>query len=170
MIKSKKCCIEICNFPAFSKGFCKKHCSFKELKSNSKIKTQREKTAEKKKEVTERRNVYFEYHLSKCRYSAESGVSISNPTRVNICHILPKRNHESLEDNLDNCVYLTQEEHSVFDTLLFSHEFEKLEKTFKNSWENTCLIIEKLLTLCKETTPLTRALKKYLDGRNTQSR
>lgn len=168
MFKSKKCSIEICNLPSFSKGFCRKHCEFKELKSaNKKIKSSRESTVVKKAEVSEKRNMYFDYHIARCTHSEESGQSIPNPTRVNICHILPKRNHQSVQDNLENCIYLLHEEHERFDKLLFSHEFEKLEKEFKNSWEKTCILIEKLLNLCEENTPLTRALIKYLNGRDT---
>lgn len=170
MIKSKKCLLEICNNPAFSKGYCKKHCSFKELKSGEKrIKRVREQTADKNKEKQEKRNVYFEYHLERCTHSEHSKKPILSPTKANICHILPKSTHPSLEDNLENCIYLTENEHERFDKLLFSHEFDKLEKEFEKTWENLCFLIIKLLNLCEENTTLTRALKKYLDGRKFES-
>lgn len=167
MIKSKKCLL--CNLPAFSKGYCKKHCSFKELKQNRRIKQVREKTAEKNKEKSERRNVYFEYHLERCTHSSESLLPIPNPTKSNICHIFSKSLHRSLEDNLENCIYLTQSEHERFDKLLLSLEFEKIEIEFKNSWPNTCTIIKKLVDLCEENTVFTRAIKKYLNDRESKS-
>lgn len=177
MIKSKKCIIEICNNPAFSKGYCKKHCTFKDLKSGikniksktSSIKRNREETVEKNKEKQEKRSIYFHYHLERCTHSEHSSKPIPNPTRSNICHILPKSTHPSLQDNLENCIYLTENEHERFDKLLFSHEFDKLEKEFEKTWDNICFLIKKLLVLCEENTTLTRALTKYLDGRKFES-
>lgn len=173
MIKSKKCSIEICNLPAFSKGLCKKHCSFKELKqanslikSKSKgIKKSRIETEEKNKEIQEKRNIYFEYHLERTTHSEHSGKPIQNPTKANICHIIPKANHPSLQDNLENCIILTFKEHERFDYLLFNLEFEKLEREFGTTWKNICQTIKKLLPLCEESTNLTRNLEKYLQDK-----
>lgn len=157
MIKSKKC--KLCERPAFSKGLCSVH------SKKSSIKGQRTITTEKKEERQEKRNVYFEYHIKKCTNSEESGKSIPNPTRANICHLLPKGLHPSLQDTLKNCIYLTFSEHERFDKLLFSLEFDKLEKEFKNSWDKTCVILKELVYLSKETTNLSREIEKYLDGR-----
>lgn len=172
MIKSKKCSIEICNLPAFSKGFCKKHCNFKDLKSSKKeikskvksIKSSRESTNIENKETSLKRDVYFEYHISKCTNSDESGNPINNPNRSNCCHIIDKGRHPSLEDNLENCLYLTFSEHERFDKLLFSLEFAKLDKEFPNSMKIIRKIGNKLLDLCEENTVLTRALNNYLNG------
>lgn len=159
MIKSKKC--KLCNNNAFSKGLCQIHQPKKGIKS-SRI------SAKVKKEVQQEvRNGYFEYHLARCERSEESFVQISNPTRVNICHLIDKGRHPSLQDNLENCIYLTFEEHQRYDQLLFSHRFEDLEKEFKNSWSKSCIKYNKLLSLCEESTNFTRELKKYLDGRAT---
>lgn len=160
MIKNKKC--KECNNPVFSKGFCKFHQPKKSIKQS------RERTKEKKQLQSEKRGLYFEYHLERCTRSEESFKQISNPTRANICHILPKSLHPSLEDNLKNCIYLTFEEHERFDKLLFSLEFEKLEKEFKNSWQKICIIAEELLSLSNESSNLSREFKKYLDGRKTK--
>ena len=156
-MKSKKC--KSCDNPVFSKGFCKFHQPKKSIKSN------REKTKQQNKDKSEKRSNYFDYHLERCTRSEESFKRILNPTRVNICHILPKGIHPSLEDNLENCVYYLFEEHERFDKLLFSLEFEKLEKEFKNSWCKVCARLKKLLPLCKESTNLSRELEKYLNGR-----
>lgn len=161
MIKSKKC-LE-CDRPAFSKGLCQIHQPKKSIKQS------RATTKEKNIGKQEKRNSYFDYHLERCTRSEESFKQISNPTKANICHILPKGIHPSLEDNLENCIYYLFEEHERFDKLLFSLEFEKLEKEFKNSWSKVCTRLKKLLPLCKESTNLSRELEKYLNGREIKS-
>ena len=162
MIKSSKKCLA-CDRPAFSKGLCQIHQPKKSIKQS------RATTKEKNTGKQEKRNSYFDYHLERCTRSEESFKQISNPTRANICHLVDKGRHPSLEDNLDNCIYLTFEEHQKYDSLLFSHRFEDLEKEFKNSWSKSCEKYKKLLSLCKETTNFTRELKKYLDGREIKS-
>lgn len=119
MIKTKKC--KLCDNPAFSKGFCKNHIGKSEIKSKTnKIKTTRESTVEKNKQKSELRSIYFDYHIERCTNSEESGQPINEPTRSNICHLIDKGRHPSLEDNLDNYIYLTFKEHERFDQLLFS--------------------------------------------------
>lgn len=164
MIKTKKCKLVLCNNDAFSKGLCKNHQPKGKFAFSSKkpIKQARESTKDKNKEKQARRNFYFLHHLNLCTESAESGTRISRPTRSNICHIFDKSRHPSLEANLDNCIYLTFDEHQEFDKLLYSHQFEKLEERFKNSFEKTCVIAKLLLPLCEETTVFTRAIKDYI--------
>jgi hypothetical protein len=161
MLKTKKC--KECDRPAFSKGFCQVHQPKKSIKSF------RESTKAKKEVKQDKRNVYFDYHLERCSRSEESFKEITNPTRANICHILPKGIHPSVEDNLDNYVYYSFSEHERFDKLLFSLEFDKLEKEFKNSWDKVCIRAEYILSLCQESTNLSREFKKYLDGRKIKS-
>lgn len=161
MIKSKKC-LE-CDRPVFSKGLCQLHQPKKRIKQN------REATQVKTTVKKEKRNSYFDYHLERCTRSEESHKQISNPTRANICHLIDKGRHPSLEDNLDNYIYLLFTEHERFDSLLFSLRFEDLEKEFKNSWSKACILYNKLLPLCKESTNFTRELKKYLNGREIKS-
>lgn len=161
MIKSKKC--SECDRPAFSKGLCQLHQPKKGIKQN------RESTQEKIAVKKEKRNSYFEYHLERCTRSEESFKQISNPTRANVCHIIPKGLHPSVQDNLENCVYYLFQEHERFDKLLFSLEFEKLEKEFKNSWNKVCIRAKNILPLCKESTNLSRELEKYLNGREFKS-
>lgn len=155
-MKSKKC-LE-CNRNAFSKGLCQLHQPKKNIKQ-SRINTQDNKLIKK-----EKRDIYFEYHLQRCTHSEESLVNIINPNKSNICHIFDKSRHKSLEDNISNCVWLLFSEHERFDKLLFSLEFDKLEKEFK-CWNLVLDRIKFLLPLCKETTVFTRAIEKYLDGR-----
>jgi hypothetical protein len=161
MIKTNKC--RECDRPSFSKGYCKIH----QPKKN--IKLSRDTTKLKKQERQEKRNSYFEYHLEKCDRSEESFKQISNPTRANICHIFPKGLHSSVQDNLENCVYYSFEEHERFDKLLFSLEFSKLEKEFLNSWNKVCTRAKNIIPLLEESTNLSRELIKYLDGREIKS-
>ena len=158
-MKPKKC--KECDRPAFSKGLCQVHQPKKSIKQNREI------TKEKATVKQDKRNTYFDYHLEKCARSEESFKQISEPTRANICHLIDKGRHPSLQDNLDNCIYLTFVEHERYDSLLFSHRFEDLEKEFKNSWNKSCEKYKKLLSLCEESTNFTRELKKYLDERAT---
>jgi len=161
LIKTKKC--KLCDKNAFSKGFCQQHSPKKSIKNS------REQTTVKKEDRSQLREVYFDYHINKCTHSEHSGKPINNPSRTNIAHIVPKGLHPSLQDNLDNFIYLLPEEHERFDKLLFSLEFDKLEKEFGN----TCDIIWnrylKIVDLCKENTKLLREIKKHIDGRNIES-
>lgn len=168
MIKTKKC--KECDRPAFSKGLCQIHTKSKPIsKSAGKIKNKRDTTVEKNTAKKELRDVYFDYHLERCTRSEESFKQISNPTRANICHIFDKSRHPSLQDNLENCIYLTLNEHQDFDRLLYNHDFERLNAEFKNSFKKACIIAKKLLPLCKESTNFTRELEKYLNGREIKS-
>lgn len=164
----------------FSKGLCQ-WCASKNFKSltdisqlnqksvlkssGKRIKQVTEKQIEKKQAQREKRSVYFDYHIKLCTHSEESGKPISNPNRSNVCHLLPKSSHPSLEDNLENYVYLTFKEHERFDFLLFSHRFEELEKEYVKSFPKVLLRLKKCLSLSEETTQLSIALKKYIDGR-----
>lgn len=161
MIKTKKC--KECDRPSFSKGLCQIHQPKKSIKSS------RESTKEKSIVKQDKRSTYFEYHLERCTRSEESFKQISEPTRANICHLIDKGRHPSLQDNLENCIYLTFEEHERYDSLLFSLRFADLEKEFKNSWDKSCEKYKRLLPLCEESTNFTRELKKYLDGREFKS-
>lgn len=161
MLKSKKC--KECDRNAFSKGLCQIHQPKKGIKQS------RQQTTEKKKETSDKRNGYFEYHLERCTRSEESLKQISEPTRANICHLFPKSLHPSVQDNLNNCVYYLFSEHERFDKLLFSLEFDKLEIEFKNSWSKVCERLKNIVPLLKESTNLSREIIKYLDGREIKS-
>lgn len=170
MIKTKKC--KFCDNPAFSKGICKNHIQNLAIKTGNKIIESKKKqiksttrTANKKQVKSELRNTYFDYHIDRCTHSEFSKKPISDPNRSNICHLIDKGRHPSLQDNLDNYIYLTFSEHERFDYLLFSHKFEEINKEFKNISDLIWIRFEKLLHLCQENTNFTRALKKYLDGR-----
>ncbi len=169
MIQKKKIC-NVCGEckPIFSKGRCstctpKKPLTRSPLKQKAySIPKQTEKNKTHRKSQSAIRNVYFDYHINLCEYSEESGKRIYNPTRANICHLFDKARHPSLQGNIDNYVYLTMEEHSEFDILLYKHEFVKLELKFPNSWLKACERIKTLLSLCEEQTKFKLKLEEYL--------
>lgn len=127
------------------------------------LKRQTPKTAAKNKARREKLSVYYDTLISRCSQSEESGEYISNPSRMNVCHIFPKRRYKSVEDNLENYVFLTAEEHANLDRLLDLNDFETIEKEFKNSWSIICQRAKHLLTLLKESGNLRTKFQNYLN-------
>ena len=171
MIKRKKRPCKDCGKESyiFSHGRCKV-CSMKSyggIQSTPKpIKKYTPKTQKKNKERSQERNVYFKYHIERCYKSDESGKLIGEANRSNICHLFDKSRHPSVQANLDNCIYLTLQEHTDFDVYLYSHDFKALEKNFPNSWPLACRRMKKLLPLVEEKTKFYFKIKEYLDERN----
>lgn len=175
MIKQKKkVCVE-CGDETyiFSKGKCKT-CAQKTYKplsststlnSSTPIKKMTKKTQKAKKEQSEIRKEYFEYHIDRCFNSEASGRPIGEANRANIAHLFDKGRHQSVQANLDNFIYLTFDEHTLFDTHLFRLDFDLLEKDFPNGWEIACERFKILLPLVKERTKFYFAIKKYIDER-----
>lgn len=127
----------------FSKGRCK-YCA-----SKSYVKKQ-----------TKERQDFFQKHvelLKKNPVCQQTGDYISTPSKINIAHLLPKRNHKSVAENDLNVIYLSWQTHTTFDELLDRHEFEKIEKNMPKVWKS----LLNVLPLCKEQTKLVTALKNY---------
>jgi hypothetical protein len=140
MIQQKKKICKNCQTEQyiFSKGRCQRCATIedsKPLKRGTTIKKQTDKNKANRKSQSAIRDRYFDFHISLCKASDESGVPIPNPTRANICHLFDKARHPSVQANIYNCVYLTLDEHTRFDQLLYQHEFDKLEEEFPNAWE-----------------------------------
>ena len=171
MIKSKnKKCIECGreDQPWFSKKRCKSCAqkSYGGISSTPKpIKAITAKTAKKKTEQSTVRQVYFDYHTKRCTKSEESGKGISGANRGNICHLVDKGRHKSVQANLDNFVYLTLQEHTDFDKHLFRLDFQALEENFPNSWKIACRRLKKVLPLVEERTKFYFAIKNYIDAK-----
>jgi len=142
--------------------FSKKRCKYCAMQSYGKPKALTEKTREKKKEQSAERDVYFKTLIPLCKKSDESGVTIYNPTRANICHIFPKRIYKSVQSNLDNHIFLTLDEHTRFDYLLDTFDFQQLEKEFKNSWKKVLIKVKKLLPLVVENKRLKMYFENYI--------
>lgn len=160
----------------FSKGLCE-YCSKKGVSillgrkpisknKSMKIARKTERSISKGKERSEKREEYFNYHINRCQYSEQSHSAITEPTRANICHLIDKGRHPSLQADLSNYIYLTFSEHQRFDQLLFSLRFEDLALEFNNAWPIACSRIATLLPLCQENTIFTRKIKEYLTTRS----
>jgi hypothetical protein len=132
--------------PWFSKKRCKSCASIDYKIPKISVKKQKE-----KKVQSDIRDVYFTYHTEKCRKSEESGSFIYEPSRCNICHILPKRTYKSIQGHLDNYVYLTLDEHTRFDKLLDEMDFDKLKKEFPVASLIVYLRFKKLIPFVTET-------------------
>ena len=118
------------------------------------------KTIEKKKLRKEKLNIFFDKLILRCVYSEESNRLIPNPNRTNICHIFPKRTYHSIEDNLDNHIFLTFTEHTRFDNLLDKLRFEELEGFM--CWGVVCERVRKLLPVTTENGSLKSKFQEYL--------
>lgn len=144
----------------YRKMLCPYHSSIEgEKKPKSK---KRKRTEEENKVKSERRTEYFDYHIPLIHMSEESGIAIPNPSRMNVCHILPKTNFPSVDSLVENCVYLTGDEHTRIDNLIFSNRWEDVEKEFPNAWK---LILERLnvvIPLVTENHSMLRNLKEYI--------
>jgi hypothetical protein len=153
----------------FSKGRCKSCAqkSYAMKPTERKIKPRvSPSTKEKKKEKSNILATYFNYHISKCTKSENSSIIIPYPTRANICHIFPKSTHPSVQANLDNCIYLTIEEHTDLDGWLFKHEFSKIEENMPVAWKIIKDRIRKIDGLIVERTKFYFAIMDYIDERN----
>ena len=161
-LKKKRCCICGSLQPIFSKNRCKS-CSQKQdaLKKKKEEDLQDKKptpimpSPRKSKPKNKELESYFEKHieiLHRFRRSEESGLSIPYPTKVNICHLLDKGRHKSVASHMDNCIYLTWDEHAKFDQLLGQHRFDEVEKQFPNSWELIKARLRIIIPLCTEKT------------------
>lgn len=106
-------------------------------------------------------DVYFEYHVERARKSEESNVAFS-ATKANICHLLPKRRYKSVKADLENVVYLTIDEHTLFDHLLDCNDFEALEEKFPNCWYDVCSRASKVIRRTSENGKLKTLWTEYL--------
>ena len=165
-IKSKKKQCIICNKKSrlFSKKRCK-ICATRQDAENKKSTStfSNPKPKPKNKEL----DTFFEKHieiLSKFRFSEESGAPIPHPTKLNLAHLFPKRNHKSVEAHDVNCIYLTWDEHAKLDNQYLDRlDFKGLEKAFPNSYR---LIIERMRIVrasITEKTNMVEAFDKFND-------
>ena len=154
--------------PWFSKKRCKNCATIedsKPLKRGSTIKKQTEKNKANRKSQSTIRDVFFEYHIRNCRSSEHSGTIIFFPTRANCCHLFDKARHPSVQGNLINCVYLTLDEHTRFDQLLYSNEFDKLEEEFPNAWKSASGRMVLLLPEVKEETKFKNKFEQWIQSK-----
>jgi hypothetical protein len=172
MIQQKKKVCKNCQTEQFifSKGRCRQCTIIENAKGAMKvvrkyITKQTDKNKLHRKSQSAIREAYFSYHMERCKFSEESGVNINNPTRANIAHIIDKGRHKSVQSHLDNFIYLTIQQHTDFDKLLFENNFEALEKNFPNSWSIALERLKIVLPECLEKTKFIIKLEKYLSSK-----
>jgi hypothetical protein len=170
MIQQKKKICKNCQTEQyiFSKGRCQRCATIedsKPLKRDTTIKKQTDKNKTIRKSQSAIRDVYFDYHIRNCRSSEHSGTIIFFPTRANCCHLFDKARHPSVQGNLINCIYLTLDEHTRFDQLLYSHEFEKLEEEFPNAWASARGRMRLLLPEVKEETKFKNKFEQWIQSK-----
>lgn len=124
------------------------------------------KTAAKNKLRKEKLDVYYETLIGQCRICEESGKPIYNPSRMNVCHIFKKSIYHSVEDDLDNHIFLLPEFHSRLDTLLDTLNLAQIEKEFPNSWGLICERVRKFLPKITEKKRLLFKFQEYLNVDN----
>jgi hypothetical protein len=174
MIQQKKKICKNCQTEQyiFSKGRCQKCATIedsKPLKRGSTIKKQTEKNKANRKSQFTIREVYFDYHIRNCRSSEHSGTIIFFPTRANCCHLFDKARHPSVQGNLINCIYLTLDEHTRFDQLLYSNEFDKLEEEFPNAWASARGRMRLLLPVVKEETKFKNKFEQWIQSKQSET-
>lgn len=170
MIQKKKKICKNCQTEQyiFSKGRCQRCATIedsKPLKRGTTIKKQTDKNKANRKSQSAIRDVYFDYHIRNCRSSEHSGTIIFFPTRANCCHLFDKARHPSVQGNLINCVYLTLDEHTRFDQLLYSNEFDKLEEEFPNAWKSASGRMVLLLPEVKEETKFKSKFEQWIQSK-----
>lgn len=160
--------------PIRSKGLCNS-CRYKQREKegtlpsySKKIKPFKVKNRTTRKEGRKCLDIFFKHHtetLQKNPVSMESGTFISTVTTANLAHILPKRKtggFPSVQCHLDNCVYLTIQEHNRFDKLLDERDYSKIEQEFPNTWKIVCQRLPKLLDMVTERNKMYFSLTEYL--------
>ena len=175
--KLYKCKFEGCEIeqPILSKGLCPYHRQKQREEQGNlpkpkySIKPISEKAKLKKKETKGCLEEYFDFHIQnilKKPFSEESGKFISDPTRANVCHVVDKGRHKSIQCCVENAVYLTFEEHSRMDKLLFEHRFNDFKNEFPNTFPLYVQRYNKLRKLMVENTKFIHAFDLFLSDNN----
>ena len=140
----------------WKRGLCK-FCASKTHKKLSK------KVSKNKLEIKDEMEEYFSYHINKCIRSENSNEIIYSPNRSNTCHIFPKSKYKSVRSLKENCVYLTLEEHTLFDNLLDRGKYEEIQEKFSAQFlEVLKYRIGKVLPLVEEEGVVKQTLIKLL--------
>ena len=138
----------------WKRGLCKSCAS----KTHKKLST---KPSKYKAEIKDEMEEYFSYHILKCSVSENYSETIYSPNRSNICHIFPKSKYKSVRSLKENCVYLTLEEHSLFDNLLDRGKFDEIQEKFSAQFlEVLRERINKILPLVEENGRVKETLKR----------
>ena len=81
-------------------------------------------------------SIFFGAHVARLSMVRRSltGMYIPCPGVGNICHLYPKRRYKSVAEDNDNVIYLTIDEHTRFDYLLDTMDFDRLLEEFGDTW------------------------------------
>ena len=140
----------------WKKGLCK----FCASKAHKKLSS---KPSKNKAEIKDEMEEYFSYHIGKCLKSENSNEIIYSPNRSNICHIFPKSKYKSVRSLKENCVYLSLDEHTLFDSLLDRGKVEEIKEKFSAQFlEVLRERINKILPLVEESGGVKETLKKLI--------
>lgn len=125
-----------------SKGLCPA-CRVKERSTGERKPFLHKTISSKKKTKDPELSGFFRLMLEELneKRMSETGRSIPMPTVCNVCHILPKRIYKSVAKERRNIIFLTDTEHTRFDYLLDTMDFDGLEREFGHVWAKTCRTI-----------------------------
>ena len=157
-MKKEKICTD-CGRSVLSfwkKGLCK----FCASKTHKKLSS---KPSKYKAEIRDEMEEYFSYHIGRCLRSENSNEIIYSPNRSNICHIFPKSKYKSVRSLKENCVYLSLEEHTLFDSLLDRGKVEEIKEKFSAQFLEVLRgRIKNILPFVEESGRVKETLKKLL--------
>ena len=140
----------------WKKGLCK----FCASKTHKKLPS---KPSKYKAEIKDEMEEYVSYHIGRCLRSENSNEIIYSPNRSNICHIFPKSKYKSVRSLKENCVYLSLEEHTLFDNLLDRGKYEEIQEKFSAQFLEVLKDrIGKVLPLVQEEGIVKQTLIKFL--------
>ncbi len=117
-------------------------------------------------------SMFFGAHvarLSMIRRSA-TGAYIANPGVCNVCHLYPKRRYKSVARDDDNVIYLTLDEHTRFDYLLDTMDFDRLSSEFGGLWDRIAERMAILAPRVEENGKLKTRLLEWMRERGNCSR
>lgn len=111
---------------------------------------------------------FFGRHIEilRSRRVSATGKPIYYPSAANICHLYPKRRYKSVATDDRNVVYLTLEEHNMFDRLLDCMEFDKLLKEFGGVWIKIARTMTDLAPEVEEEGKLKKNLLLWIESKN----
>lgn len=148
-----------------SKGLCPA-CRSRELPQK-----ERKPLAAKRKPKDDSLAVFFGAHVARLSAVRRSltGAYIEIPGVCNVCHLYPKRRYKSVAKDDRNVIYLTMEEHTRFDNLLDSMDFNGLLREFGNTWLWIANRMVEIAPDIKEEGKLKTELLKWMKERNSCS-
>lgn len=128
-----------------SKGLCPS-CRSKELQKETGVKKKELHKKVYRKKTNPELSGFFRLMVEKLQEIGVSmtGLPIHSPTVCNVCHILPKRWYKSVATEEDNILFLTESEHTRFDSLLDRMDFGGLEKEFNSIWRFAVRMVLKM--------------------------